>query len=462
MKKRVLGLVLAVTFLALSVTGCGKSAKNDGGETGTITGSATNTEKNADTKTTTNNGKKETITFWYHDGNPVSNAIFEETIKKFEDKFPQYDVEYVGLPADSYLQKYNVAVATNSVPDVISIRDMDVSAFANQDALLNLEDACNNFDQKDNLDKATLDTIRECVVDGQLYCLPQFVTTDISWANSKLLKEQGIEVPKTLDEFMAACEKYADPKNGKYFYSLRGGAGSLENLFDFIFTYADQNQIFDEEGNCVLDQPVFAEAMDLYASIYWNNWTSKDSVTNSFKEMVAEFGSGTSMFINHNSSSLAEHKKNLGEGNFANVISPANKNGNVVTKSISFVGYSVMKNAKNKEGAIELVKYLVSAEAASYHCQTEGRIPVNSLVYEDEWYQQDEYNKVYQEMMQADNVKFLTHPLWLTQWNEFRSKYQEPGLQAVLLKEKTSTQVLKEWADYLTAAQKEYLAANTK
>ena len=62
--------------------------------------------------------------------------------------------------------------------------------------------------------------------------------------------------------------------------------------------------------------------------------------------------------------------------------------------------------------------------------------------------------------MEAENVKVLTHPVWLTQWNEFRSKYQEPGFQAVLLKEKTSEEVLKEWADYLTAAQKEYLEAN--
>ena len=85
---------------------------------------------------------------------------------------------------------------------------------------------------------------------------------------------------------------------------------------------------------------------------------------------------------------------------------------------------------------------------------------MNSLIYEEEWYQQDEYNKVYQEMMQADNVKFLTHPVWLTQWNEFRSKYQEPGFQAVLLKERSSEEVLKEWADYLTAAQKEYLQTN--
>ena len=233
----------------------------------------------------------------------------------------------------------------------------------------------------------------------------------------------------------------------------------MENMFDFIFTYADQDSLFDEEGNCVLSQPIFAEALDKYASIYWNGWTSKDSVTNGFKEMVAEFGSGTSMYISHNSSSLAEHKKNLGEGNFMNVIAPANSNGNVVTKDLSFTGYSVMNNAKNVEGAIAFIEYLVSAEGASYLCEQEGRVPINDLIYEEEWYKNDEYNKVYQEMLTADNVKFLPHAIWLTQWNEFRSKYQEPGFQAVLMKERTSEEVLKEWADYLTDAQKEYLAA---
>ncbi len=403
--------------------------------------------------------EKQTIEFWYHDGNPTSNPIFEELIKRFEEKYPQYEVNYVGLPSDSYLQKYNTAVATNTVPDVVSIRDMDISSFVNQDALMCLDDVYDAFEEKDHLNESAIEAVKTCAIDGKIYCMPQYITSDISWVNTAKLEENGIEVPATLDEFLEDCEKYADADNGTYFYSLRGGAGSMENMFDFIFTYADQDSLFDEEGNCVLSQPIFAEALDKYASIYWNGWTSKDSVTNGFKEMVAEFGSGTSMYISHNSSSLAEHKKNLGEGNFMNVIAPANSNGNVVTKDLSFTGYSVMNNAKNVEGAIAFIEYLVSAEGASYLCEQEGRVPINDLIYEEEWYKNDEYNKVYQEMLTADNVKFLPHAIWLTQWNEFRSKYQEPGFQAVLMKERTSEEVLKEWADYLTDAQKEYLAA---
>lgn len=431
--------------------GCGS---NDAGSPG----SGTNTSGSEGQEASA--GEKQTIEFWYHDGNPTSNPIFEELINRFEDKYPQYEVKYVGLPSDSYLQKYNTAVATNTVPDVVSIRDMDVSSFVNQDALMCLDEVYDSFSEKENLNQAVIDATRMCSIDQKLYCMPQYITADISWCNTQRMEEEGIPVPATLEEFLKDCEEYADPEGGKYFYSLRGGAGSMENLFDFIFTYADQDNLFDEEGNCVLSQPVFAEALDLYAGIYWNGWTSKDSVTNGFKEMVAEFGSKTSMYISHNSSSLAEHKKNLGEGNFANVIAPANAQGNVVTKNLSFTGYSVMENAKNKEGAVAFIEYLVSCEGASYLCEQEGRVPINNLIYEEEWYKNDSYNNVYQELMEADNVKFLTHPVWLPQWNEFRSKYQEPGFQAVLLKEKTSEQVLQEWADYLSAAQKEYLEAN--
>ncbi len=404
--------------------------------------------------------EQQTIEFWYHDGNPTSTPIYEELIRRFEEKNPQYKVNYVGLPADSYLQKYNTAIATNAVPDIMSILDMNVSALTSQNALMNLEEAYAEFEEKDYINEGVIQSARNYAKDGELYCVPEYVTADVSWVNTAALEENQIEAPVTMDEFMQYCEEYADPQSGKYFYSLRGGAGSLENMLNFIFTYADQSEFFDEEGNSVFDQPIFAEALDAYASIYWNGWTSQDSITNSFKEMVAEFGSETSMYINHNASSLAEHKKNLGDGNFTNLLSPVNENGNLATKSASFMAFAVLEKAKNKEGAIVFLEYLTSAEAASYICQEEGRIPINSLIFEEEWYKNDPYMKVYEEMMASDNVKFVTHPMWLTEWGEFRSKLQEPGLQAVLLKEETSEEVLAEWAEYLTNAQKAYLAEN--
>lgn len=456
MKKRTCSLLLAGILLAGALSACGGGAQS--GAAGSAESAVSETAPAESVPAAS--GEASDIVFWYHDGNPTSNPIFEELIGRFETQNPQYRVEYVGLPSDSYLQKYNTAVATNTVPDVVSIRDMDISAMVNQDALMAFDDMLPGFDQAANLNAAVLDAVRSCAIDGKLYCLPQYITMDISWYNTAKTGEAGIEAPKTIDEFLSLCEQYADAANNSYFYSLRGGGGSMENMFDFIFTYANEYSLFDEEGNCVLNNGKFEAALDAYAGIYWNGWTSKDSVTNGFKEMVAEFGSGTSMYMNHNSSSLAEHQKNLGDGNFMNVLSPANSEGIAVTKDLSFTGYSLFNSANNADGGMEFAKFLVSQEAASYLCQAEGRIPINELIYEEDWYKGDAYMQVYKGILEDPNVRFLTHAIWLPQWNEFRSKLQEPGFQAVLLKEKTSAEVLNEWAEYLTAAQQEYLTSN--
>ena len=62
-----------------------------------------------------------TIDFWYHDGNDVSNAYWQEIITKFEEKYPEYKVNYTGLPVESSMTKYTTAVATGTAPDVVDL-----------------------------------------------------------------------------------------------------------------------------------------------------------------------------------------------------------------------------------------------------------------------------------------------------------------------------------------------------
>ena len=61
-------------------------------------------------------------------------------------------------------------------------------------------------------------------------------------------------------------------------------------------------------------------------------------------------------------------------------------------------------------------------------------------------------------MTEDANIHYLTYPFWLTMFSDFQSNYIYPGLQAVLMKDRTSEEVLNEWAEILTEAQQEYLA----
>lgn len=400
-----------------------------------------------------------TIEFWYHDGNDVSNAYWAEIIKRFEEANPQYKVNYTGLPAESYLQKYTTAVATGTAPDVLDVRDVDISTMINLGCMTELSDIVASFEDADSYNQAGLDVTRSFAQDGGLYCLPIYSTVNVCWADTKLMKEKGVKIPTTQSELLADCEKYAEPENNKYFFSLRGGSGCTENIFDFIFTYANVDHIFNEDGTCVLSEPIFAEALDKYASIYWNGWTSSDSLTNGFTEMVAEFGSGTSMFIMHNSSSYAQHLANLGEGNFQNVKPLANDEGKTVTKALSAVGLSIINTTEKEDAAEAFIEFAANAESDEYICKAEGRVPMNEKVYESDWYKNDAYNMVYSDMTTDTNISWLTYPLWLSEFGDFQSTQVAPGWQAVLLKEKTSAEVLQEWADFLTTAQQNYMAS---
>lgn len=399
-----------------------------------------------------------TIDFWYHDGNEVSNAYWNEIIANFEAANPQYKVNYTPLPADSYMTKYITAVATGTAPDVLDLRDTDMATMIGLGCLEDLTDIIPTFAEGDAYAKAGLDVAKSHAYDGRLYVLPMYWTSNICWANKAMLEEKGIEIPATIADLLADCEAYADPANNAYFFSLRGGSGSTENLFDFIFSYAGIDKLFEEDGTCTLSDPKFAEAFDAYASIYWNGWTSSDSLTNGFTEMVAEFGSGTSMFIMHNSSSYGQHVANLGEGNFVNVCPLAGEDGIVVTKALSYCGLSVIDSSEKKEAANAFVEFATNAQSEEIICSKEGRTPSNTNVYASEWYTSDPINAVYTDMLANENIHYLTYPFWLTSWSDFTKNYVFPGLQAVLLKDRTSEDVLTEWAEVLTEAQQEYLA----
>lgn len=402
-------------------------------------------------------GERVHLTFWYHDGNQISTDTYEPIMENFNQSQEKYTAEYIGIPVDSYLQKVNVAIATNTLPDTIDVRTSDVVNFSTQNAIIPLDDAFASWDEAQYVDAAVVEFVKT-LGGGKLYAIPACYNMDICWYNTQKFAEKGIAgPPATIDEFLSDCEQYADPKNGEYFYSMRG-SDPINNMVNFVFTYADATDFFDSEGNCVLGQPQFVEGLEKYVSIYKNGWVSQNSVTNGYKEIVAEFASGSSMFLNHNSSSLPDHLKNLGEGNFAPARFPANSQGRYVFTVSQPQSYGVCPG-KNEEGGILLVEFLCNEQSVSSTCDILGRLPAHSKVYEHEWYKSNKYLDIYAEISKDPNAGTVALPLWLPEYSEFRNQVCQTGLQAAMLGEKTCQQVCEEWAEYLTTAQKAYLAA---
>lgn len=460
--KKLLAATLTAAILAAGTAGCSSKPQETVPASAQAPAAGEETKKQEETGAPAKaSGEKEIVEFWYHAADEKTNEIYEGLFEEFNNSQDLYEARYTGFANKDFPDKFAMAIATDTMPNVVSLGFSNVMTYVAQDALVDVNSYFENWEDKDKIVPSMVSTLKD-LAGGPLYGIPYNYNQDISWYNTKFFEENNIEVPKTQKEFLALCEKYANPDAGTYFFSLRG-AKPYDNLLGWIFTWADGGgyggSYFDENGTYIINKPEFVEALDAYAGIYKNGWVSGDCVNNNFNEMVAEFGSQTAMYIMHNSSSKSSHLNNLGDGNFGVSRALANDEGRYYTSAIQPQLYAVT-NTKGADGdytaAFELIKFLSSAEVIEEIGQKTGRIPVNKDNYDDPWFVEDKYMPLYQEIITDENFVQIQNPYWLTTYFNFINTDMTADFQAVLLGEMTSQEALDKWADFLTQEQAAY------
>lgn len=360
-------VALSAAMAATPLAGCGGSAASTSGS------EATNTTASSAASTTAP-AEKQTLEYWYHSSDPVTDAYFEDYFAKINAEQDQYEIKYTSFSFADFQDKFQMAVSTNTMPDVVSLGFSNVAAFTAQNSLLPLDDYVSQIETFDKIDSSMIDSMRT-IGAGTLYGIPYAYNQEVAWYNTAKFKEKGIEAPPaTQSEFLEDCEKYADSANSSYFYSLRG-VRPYDSLVAWLWTYTDglgyDGSWFDENGKCILGDAKFAEALDTYANLYKNNEVSGDSINNNFSQIVAEFGSGVSMYIIHNSSSESTHLTNLGEGNFAAARVLANDQGHYFASGLQPNVYCIANQGEDHDytGAVWLMNVLLDADCEGGMCQ---------------------------------------------------------------------------------------------
>lgn len=408
--------------------------------------------------------EKQVINFWYHSADTVTDEVLMAQVEKFNASQDEYEFVYTSFAFADFQEKFQMAVVTNTMPDVVSLGFSNISTFTAQDVILPLNDYTGQIANFDKIDTGLLGSL-ESLGSGTIYGIPFAYNQEVIWYNTKLFEENGITAPPaTQKEFLALSEKHANKDAGSYFASLRG-VRPYDAMVAWLFTYTDglgyDGSWFDAEGKCILRDPAFAEALEAYASQYWNNWVSGDSVNNNFSEIVAEFGSGVSMMITHNSSSESTHRSNLGDGNFASARVLANDEGHYFASGLQPNVFCVTNQGadKNYDGAMMLIGMLLDAENNGELCQRVGRVPCNVDVTKQAWYAQDVDMMLYQSYLEDENYIQTINPYWLSDFSTMITDDMTADFQAVLLKEMTAQECVEGWADRIDEYQAEYLAS---
>lgn len=177
LRRIALGLV-AVTAAALALTACGSSGSNAGGKT-----EITLSMQNPDVKT----------------ADPATWAI----VQAFEKANPDITVTVSGEAVADHLQKLSIAAQSDTLPDIFWVYKSTAEEMQKAGKLLDLAPVLKELDLTDRFPEST---VKNFSAGDVIYGVPyQGLLTGL-WVNKKILADNGIAMPKTFDDLLAAAK----------------------------------------------------------------------------------------------------------------------------------------------------------------------------------------------------------------------------------------------------------------
>ncbi|WP_197024716.1 sugar ABC transporter substrate-binding protein [Cellulomonas sp. KRMCY2] len=395
------------------------------------------------------------LTFWDTDARTGRTERLETLIGMFEEEHPNITVEYVGLPSDSYMQKVDTAIATDSTPDLITMKASDISALVAQGALAPLDDRIEEAGLTELLSEGMVTSARAAAGDDKIYLTPTTSLTDVLWYRSDLFEEAGLGTPTTWDDFFTAAETLTDKETGQFGYTIRGGAGFWSQFVGMVLPMAGVASYFDEDGKAVFTQPEVVAAAERYAGLY-NTVTAQSDLTADFKVMVAQFGGGSAAMLSHSIGSYPDHVAALGEENvMAAAAFPSDENGVRVQAGL-VLGFSAFEKSEHPDEAWEFLQYVMEAEGDGYWAKESGYIPGNLEVAEQDWVKESQPIAVSLEAMAEEDTVPLDHPYYLPEFSAITGTELLPEWQKTLQGEQTVEEFMQKTAVLFNEARAAY------
>lgn len=322
-------------------------------------------------------------------------------VTEFNKVYPNVKVDIVELEGN-YTSALMAKVRTNTVPDVVWVRDEDVSYFAANNFLLNLDSfiaADTEFKAEDYYESML--NLGKMNLSGSQYMLPRDYNKIIVYYNKDLFTNAGISsdsefYPKddwTYEEFLSTClQLKSNLPNGVYPVDAMLTWAPIYNTFIRSFG----GQIMDENGKPAFDSEEAIKGLDAMNTLY-----SKGYTINPSHKTEDLFLSGKSvMWFSTRPSITAIEAQNL---NYDAVTFPfVGEHGYIGTGAS---GYAVASSSKNKTLAYIFTRTMLSKESQEAFSKTGNAVPVRlDLAEKGKWLESPN------DILFFNHYAFVKHP----------------------------------------------------
>lgn len=381
MNKKFMGILMTITMLTTSFTGCG---------TDNIASGIDQTQKDEDMK-----GKTE-VDFWYSGGKTAVKVV-QGIVDDYNKSQDTYFVKTVTQAdySETY-EKLQAAIAGNVAPDVALIEKDAARGLSDKNLVVDLSEKMkkdNDFNEDDYVS-----TFFEQVKDdkGKIYGIPAYGTTQVLYYNKKAFENAGID-PNSIKTWQDLAQAASKIKNdGEYTYGWEPMWGA-DNLIDA--SLSNGGTIFSEDGKKVTINS--KEWVEVWSD--FEKWIHDD------KTMAIHSGGQGWEYWYKTIDDVIQNKAGGYTGSSGDqadldfsivgaIEQPSWKDGTESKPVARALMLSVLaKSSEEKQaGAYDFMKYFTNVKNQAKWSMSTGYVPVNKGVLDD-----DDYMKYTQENPQA-------------------------------------------------------------
>ncbi|WP_161880769.1 ABC transporter substrate-binding protein [Deinococcus alpinitundrae] len=225
-------------------------------------------------------------------------VTMQKLTPEFNKLYPDINVKWVVLPENELRQKITLDVASGAGSfDVATVGAYEVPIWAKNGWLDPLTPA---FAKNPDIAKSynvsdLIPGVRNALtVGGQLYAVPFYAESSMTFYNKDLFKKAGVTMPvnPTWTQIESFAAKINDPKNGTYGICLRGLPGWGENMAVFstvMNTFG--GRWFDNNWQPQLNSAAWKNAMTFYVNVI-KKYGPPGATSNGFTENLTLMSQG--------------------------------------------------------------------------------------------------------------------------------------------------------------------------
>ena len=310
------------------------------------------------------------------DGNEQTQEIFD-----FYTEETGTEINFQSIPWSAAHDRLLTAVASGEGPDVVQMGSTYMAEFVDAGALADLTEY---VESRDTLNPENFydGNVQTTEFDGSYYAVPWYTETRALYYRQDLLEEVGYpEGPNNWDELYDAAVSLSERGDNMYGFDIN----FQEPTFGFMFAKQNGSEIITEDGESVINEPEFVEAIE-----YLDSFTEAGaSPTQDLGlELSQSFGGDgiVPMFISGpwSITNITQETTDI-EGDWAIRTLPEGPVSNV--SNTGGANLAVWSSSENVEEAVDLIEHMVSTDSLLTYYENTSSLPALIEAWEEEPFQ---------------------------------------------------------------------------